>query len=136
MYEYGLQEPEFIDMDIAFRVNLFRKIDEKVGGSKNNISVNQASQGTDQASQGTDQANQDIDQPNFSSSKNLVEYGKEEKAIVDLVLQDPRITQQELALNLGWTPAKVKYYIAKLRQRKLITRNGSSQKGEWKILKN
>ncbi|WP_277296200.1 ATP-binding protein [Succinatimonas hippei] len=157
MYEYGLQEPEFIDMDIAFRVNLFRKIDEKVGGSKNNISVNQASQGTDQASQGTDQAsqgtdqasqgtdqasqgtdqaNQDIDQPNFSSSKNLVEYGKEEKAIVDLVLQDPRITQQEMALNLGWTPAKVKYYIAKLRQRKLITRNGSSQKGEWKILKN
>ncbi|WP_320410107.1 ATP-binding protein, partial [Succinatimonas hippei] len=51
MYEYGLQEPEFIDMDIAFRINLFRKIDEKVGGSKNNISVNQASQGTDQASQ-------------------------------------------------------------------------------------
>ena len=116
---------------------------KKLGGGKNNISVNQASQGTDQASQGTDQAsqgtdqaNQDIDQPNFSSSKNLVEYGKEEKAIVDLVLQDPRITQQEMALNLGWTPAKVKYYIAKLRQRKLITRNGSSQKGEWKILKN
>ena len=105
------------------------KIDEKVR-RRENINFG------DQANQGTDQANQDIDQPNFSSSKNLVEYGKEEKAIVDLVLQDPRITQQDMALNLGWIPAKVKNYIAKLRQRKLITRNGSSQKGEWKILKN
>ena len=135
MHEYGLQEPEFIDMDIAFRVNLFRKFDGKGSGRENINSVDQANQGTDQANQGTDQANQGIDQPSFGSIKNLAECGKEEKAIVTLVLHDPKITQQEMALSLGWTLAKVKYYIEKLRQRNVITRVGSSQKGQWKILK-
>ena len=31
MQEYGLREPEFIDMDVAFRINLYRGQNEVIG---------------------------------------------------------------------------------------------------------
>ena len=55
--------------------------------------------------------------------------------MVALVLHDPTITQQEMALSLRWRVAKVKYYIEKLRQRNVNTRVGSSQKGRGKFLR-
>jgi predicted HTH transcriptional regulator len=40
-----------------------------------------------------------------------------------------------MASILGWNLASVKYYITKLKDKKYLTRQGSSQKGKWIILK-
>ena len=74
MKDYGLPEPEFIEMEIAFRINLYR--------SQFGLNTNQdANQGTNQADQDADQANQVMD---F--------LGKEEGQLVQLVVEEPEIT--------------------------------------------
>lgn len=36
MHEYGLREPEFIDMEVAFRINLYRGQNEVIGVKNQN----------------------------------------------------------------------------------------------------
>lgn len=40
MQEYGLREPEFIDMEVAFRINLYRGQNEVIEVNKPNIDLN------------------------------------------------------------------------------------------------
>ena len=39
-----------------------------------------------------------------------------------------------MALELGWTVNRVKYYLSKLKKREILRHIGSSQKGHWDIL--
>ena len=107
--EYGLPEPRIQEFDNMFRVELFR--------------TNQANQDANQANQDT---NQDVDE-----LVNL--FSDREKEILNLIKLKPSITQQEMAKALGWNLASVKYYITKLKDRKVLERQGSSQKGMWKV---
>ena len=45
------------------------------------------------------------------------------------------MTQKEMAKILGISREKVKYHIAILKELDIITREGSTKKGTWKILK-
>ena len=49
MREYGLREPEFSDMEIGFRINLYRNTEDALGDTT------QGAQKTTQATQGTTQ---------------------------------------------------------------------------------
>ena len=119
MEDYGLPEPEFIEMEIAFRINLYRS---QVG-----LNTNQADRETNQ---GTNQVDQDADQAN-----QVMDFlGKEERQLMQLVIEKPEITQREMARQLGWSLGKVKYYITKLKKNHVLERAGSSQKGQWKAL--
>ena len=67
-----------------------------------------------------------------SSPKQLNETQDE---IIKLIKQDPNITQKEMAKILKISREKVKYHIAVLKKTNIITREGSTKKGSWKILK-
>ena len=69
------------------------------------LSVLKTDQDTDQADQDTDQ---DIDQP--------------------------CMTQKELASQLDWTISSVKYYMTKLKGQHILKRQGNNQNGQWEIL--
>ena len=101
--------------DNMFRVELFR--------------VNPI---TDQANQATDQANQDFESFDRAEEENVL--SEKEIEILNLVRMQPSITQKEMANVLDWNLASVKYYITKLKEKKYLTRQGSSQKGKWLIL--
>ena len=136
MQEYGLREPEFIDMEIAFRVNLYRMVEEEgLSILKTDQGTNQA---TDQTNQDTNQANQDtnqvIDQVSTKANWSDAELTDKEKAILLLIKNQPDITQKELASQLGWTIASVKYYMTKLKGQHVLKRLGNNQKGRWEIL--
>lgn len=60
--------------------------------------------------------------------------GKEEGQLVQLVVEEPEITQREMARRLCWSLGKVKYYITKLKKNRVLERVGSSQKGQWNVL--
>lgn len=81
MKDYGLPEPEFIEMEIAFRINLYR--------SQFDLNTNQdANQADRKTNQGTNQADQDADQAN-----QVMDFlGKEEGQLVQLVVEEPEIT--------------------------------------------
>ena len=121
--EYGLPKPRFQEFDNMFRVELFRT----------NSVTDQTNQATDQANQATNQADQDPEKAEQDIEKNAL--SEKEREILNLVRIQPSITQKEMAKALDWNLASVKYYITKLKDKKYLTRQGSSQKGKWKILK-
>ena len=69
MQEYGLREPEFIDMEITFRINLYRMAEEEC------LSVLKTDQDTDQSNQSTDQ---DIDQISIKENWSEAEFTDKE----------------------------------------------------------
>ena len=84
---------------------------------------------TDQANQAT---NQDLERLDQVEDENVL--SEKEIEILNLVRMQPSITQKEMANALDWNLASVKYYITKLKEKKYLTRQGSSQKGRWLIL--
>ena len=109
--EYGLPKPRFQEFDNMFRVDLFR--------------VNPI---TDQANQ----ANQDFERLDRAEEENVL--SEKEIEILNLVRMQHSITQKEMANALDCNLASVKYYITKLKEKKYLMRQGSSQKGKWLIL--
>lgn len=120
MKEYGLLEPEFIDMEIGFRINLYRMKEAEYVNFQQEKNIAQTNQATNQA---TGQTNQEEILP-----------GKEERLLVQIMRENPMITQKEMSRQLDWSLGKVKYYITKLKNDQILKRVGSSQKGRWKIL--
>lgn len=112
--EYGLPEPEFIDFDGDFRVNMYRQIESEFGGNGVTTQTTQTTQ-------------------NPTQTKSF-HFTNEDKAILALVYKQPEMTQKELALELGWTVDRVKYYLNKMKKKHIIKRVGSSHNGHWKLL--
>ena len=117
--EYGLPEPELIDFDGDFRVNMYRKTQ---------ISEIQETTQTTQTTQTTTQTTQTTTQ---TSSLELTDNDKE---ILRVILYNPELTQKELALELNWTVDRVKYYLNKMKKQAVIKRVGSSHTGHWELL--
>ena len=113
--EYGLPEPKLIDFDGDFRVNMYRK-DENAEGS---ISAQTTQSPTQTVS---DHVNRE---PKLTES---------DREILKVIFQNPNLTQKNIAMELGWTVDRVKYYLNKLKKSDVIRRVGSSHKGHWEIL--
>ena len=53
--------------------------------------------------------------------------------IIEQMLNNPKITRNELAAVLGLTSDTIKYHIQKMTKEKLITHKGSTRSGYWEI---
>lgn len=115
---YGLPEPELIDLDSDFRVNIYRRTMEY-----DECGVIEPTQAT---TQGTTQATTQV----FVK----VVHTEEDKRVMALIKANPYMTQKEMAMELDWKVDRVKYYLNKLKKNKAIQRVGSSQKGHWEII--
>lgn len=103
--EYGLPKPELIDFDGDFRVNMYR------------FTSHDTNRDTDDTNRDTDDTNRDTD-----------------SKILNLIRENPRITQTELKEALAVSIATVKRLMVDLQKRGVISREGSSRKGKWIIL--
>lgn len=108
--EYGLPEPELIDFDGDFRVNMYRKVTGEFG-------VNDKTTQTTQTIQ-----------------SDALKLSEDDKAILGIVHEKPTMTQKEYAFELGWTVDRVKYYLRKMKTQQIISRVGSSHNGHWELL--
>ena len=119
--EYGLQEPEFIIFENDFRVNIYRK----------NYNTTQSTQGSTQNStQNRINTTQDISKKEKLDVKNLTET---DKTIINTIINNPEMSQKQIADNLNWTVNKVKYYMKKFKQKNILKYEGTSQNGKWEI---
>lgn len=75
--------------------------------------------------QATNQATSD-----FLKEKNLNSI---EKQIIEVIIQNPTLSQKKIAIMLDEKYSKVKFYMEELKKKKIIYREGSSQKGKWVI---
>lgn len=132
MKEYGLREPEFIDMEIGFRVNLYRK---------QNVGTNQE---TDQeafnTSQETNKTSQETNQKPYNTSQEMsqdkipeTEFNNTDK-IRNAIAYNPSVTQKELQVLTGLSRSGVRYLLQQMRSAGKLDRIGSTKNGKW-ILK-
>ena len=56
-----------------------------------------------------------------------------EKDILNLILQNSKITQNELSEKIGISPQNIRKYIAKLKTKGILYRFGPDKGGYWKI---
>ena len=63
------------------------------------------------------------------------ELSEDDKAVLMSIVEDPHITQKEMAAKLDWKIDRVKYYLNKLKRKGIIKRVGTSQNGHWEVRK-
>ena len=102
--EYGVREPELLEIGDSFRVNLYRP------------SYNEVHQSS-------------LKNSPKSSPK---EMNQTQKKILDMIQENPKITQTAMAEKLDITPRAVKKNIKELVGNGLVERVGSARMGYWK----
>ena len=144
MREYGLREPEFIDMGIGFRVNLYRagaeefpenRIEQKMTELGVEFRTDLDQKGvrkiTGKTSQETDrktsqETSQETDQETSQETSREI--------ILDSIRQNPSVTQKMLQNITGLSRSGVRYIMGQLQTEGILYRVGSTKKGQW-ILK-
>ena len=108
--EYGLREPELIDMGSDFRINLYRK-------------------------DATTDQNGVIDPKERDTNDTKVEPNDtNEEAILRILRTDPKATQKDIGKMLGISLATVKRLMNSLQKAGKIKRKGSNRSGSWVVI--
>ncbi len=143
--EYGLPEPQLIDFDGDFRVNMYRK-QEKASSAETTQTMENPTQSSaettqtmENPTQSSAETTQTIENPTQSLTETTqtidFQFTEKDKEVLKVIQQNPELTQREMALELGWSVDRVKYYLNKMKKLQVIKRVGSSHKGHWEILR-
>ncbi len=118
--EYGVREPEFIDMGDAFRVNFYRSGMET---------------GTEKLKTGTEKLETGIQTKETGIEKEeiivLSALPDTERKIVGFILENPGITQKQIAENMGMSKNGIRYVMGRLKEKGILMREGATKKGKW-----
>lgn len=110
MKEYGLREPEFIDMEVAFRINLYRGQNEVIE-VKNSY--------------------YDLDDPNKEHNDLKDDL---ETRLSELIRKNPELTHKALGEALSVSAATIKRTLTKMQHEGKVIREGSNRKGKWILI--
>lgn len=111
MAEQNLDAPIYTENEQAVTLILKNNIEKR--------SVKDKEGGTDQTTQDPTRATQ-----NPSTRER----------ILSVIRANPNVTQTQISREIGFPVNSVKYYIRKMRDEKIIIREGTSQKGKWIVL--
>ena len=106
MKDYELREQEFIDMEVAFRVNLYR----------NQFSIN------------------DIKNDTNDTKNDIQSETDAEKQLLKLISRNPEMTQKAMAEQLSFSTITIKRMLTRLQRNGKVKREGSSRRGKWIVL--
>ena len=124
--EYGLREPEFIEMPETFCVNLFRKVLPTRSGG--NAGESSAKFGESSVKFGE------------SSAKNTEKFGEitlngTQMEIVQRIEADNRISAKHISEELSLSVRAIEKSIKELRDKGVLVRHGSARGGYWEVVK-
>ena len=68
------------------------------------------------------------------TTQTTIKLTKNDHEILQVIQNNPALSQKEIAMELGWTVDRVKYYLNKMKKQEAIRRIGSSHKGYWELL--
>ncbi|MEG0265959.1 MAG: ATP-binding protein [Erysipelotrichaceae bacterium] len=119
--EYGLHEPELIDMGSDFRVNLYRK----AADIDSNGVINPKDSATDATNGATNVTNGATDATNSLT--------EDEKKVIKAIQTKSDATQKEMQAMTGITLGTIKRILPRLQAKGLIERIGNRRFGKWQI---
>lgn len=149
MKDYGLAEPEFIDMEIALRINLYRGnvAVENVGktGKKTKTSRETSTENEETSGETSRETNSESEETSGETSTENEETSRESGAetkrgnkttterVIEEIKNNPSVTQKQLAERIGLSYAGIRYVMKKLQEEGTLERIGSTKKGRWII---
>ena len=68
------------------------------------------------------------------TTQTTIKLTKNDYEILQVIQNNPALSQKEIAMELGWTVDRIKYYLNKMKKQEAIRRIGSSHKGYWELL--
>lgn len=107
--EYGIREPELLEIGDSFRVNLYRP------------SYNDIHQSSSKSS------------PKSSPKSSLKDVNQTQQKIIEMILLNRKMTQTAMAEELGITSRAVKKSIKELNEKGILQRVGSARSGYWEV---
>lgn len=113
MKEYGLREPEFIDMEVAFRINLYR------GQTDANDAIS---------------ANDDVNGNKIGVKVAINKEPKQVQKLLDIIASAPESTQAQYAAQLGVSKRTVSRMFAALQAQGILEQRGTKRKAKWVII--
>lgn len=125
---YSGKEPEFSEGDV-FRILVPLEMNEQ-GGEFTTQTDLDSTQVTTRTGPDTTQITTQTD-PDTTQSATHLERPEQVNALIELLRQEPELSQRKLAERLGLNPNTVKYYFRKLQEQGRLKREGSAHKGRW-----
>lgn len=132
--EYGLAEPEFIDMECALRINIFRNSSAESIPDTNqevpdtNQEISDTNREVPDTNQGIPDTNQIIPETKIGANQESAER------LFAIIQQAPNKSQKEYAKMLNASLSTTKRLFVKLQEDGLICREGTSRKGKWIVI--
>lgn len=68
-------------------------------------------------------------------TQNVTKGKTHEDVILEMIMNDPQVTQKKMAETLGVTSRTVKRILSKMQEAGVVSREGSARAGKWTILK-
>ena len=138
--EAGLDELEIKGGETELRFNIYRSKQTAQATEQGAENEPKTAQATEQGAgnepntaQATEQGVEN--EPKTAQAHKLFSsLSLEEQTVFNIIFDNEKISITDISKKLGWTRSKTIYYINKLKERRIIEREGSSQKGCWKIL--
>ena len=123
---YGLREPEFIEMDDTFRINLYRNQISEIMNTEADIkseTVGEASGNSGKASERHRKASESIGK----------QINETQRQILDNMKRNPYITIATLSDITGISTRNIENNIRTLKEKGILIRRGTRQRGYWEM---
>ena len=138
MREYGLRDPEFCDLEIGFRINLYRKVEEEKSKTAQSELVIE-----DEPDRGHSENKKELKRSRKGAEKEPKRSRKREpkdgaeirKDILQRMQENPAITQLKLMEEFELTRKQVQIIIKDLQKNGFVERQGSNRSGKWVVKK-
>lgn len=121
--EYGLPEPELIDFDGDFRVNMYRKRDTDIKTNTKKVTNTNIKTNTEKVTNTNTKTNTNI--------KKQKANAETATRILEIMREQPTITVKKIADQMRLSVAGVRYHINKMKKDGLVEHVGPSKKGTW-----
>lgn len=116
--EYGIREPELLEIGDSFRVNLYRPSYKNNSKSSSKNSTKSSLKSSSKSSL-------------KSSSKNL---STTQNKILEMIQKNPKVTQEKMSEKMTISKRAIQKNIKEMVERGIVKREGSARNGYWKIL--
>ena len=136
MREYGLRDPEFCDLEIGFRINLYRKEENELETEHPVLVIeDKPDSKCDEKEPKRSQkgAEKEPKRSQKGAEKELKNRAQIKNGILQRMQENPAITQRELMEEFELTRKQIQTIIKELQENELVERQGSARSGKWVV---
>ena len=131
-YENDEKKPKFEIIYDAFVVTFYSRLYKNAGIKEENVGINEKNAGIKEENVGINEKNAGINKIKWIKEK-YPKLNKTKIKILEIIIEDDKITQEEIAKKLRKTETTIYRNIKELRKLNIIQRKGSRKIGYWKI---